>query len=528
MIIKDFLYNILVQPFARIYVYSILITIISAYIVSYESTYTLSLFAENKLPLTNFIFLSVSTFIFGIRSGLYNYVRHTMYLNTMKFFFKNICLQKLEYWDTRIDNNKLLSCMISDITIFINVLSRAFGLILKSILTTLFIGITLLYTNVYYFILGIVLCLLRSFVLEYLARDWENQNDKVNIVKKELESNVTDYIKNNSTFQLCGVNRTYMHLIDTILYKYERAGKKEALIYGIFMFLFNSVSKLIDISLFFVNNNSDSFLQIQIIISYFKILAEAIQSIADIYKDFTRNKRSIYNVLRFIYESSNSYILEPYYARMMKINKEPVIEFKNITFKYKSRNDYIFKSMNQIINFKDKIALVGSSGRGKSTIFKLLTGLYTPQDGYVLLNDKDVTTMDIFELNQFISVIPQEPVILYDKTLRENIELFTYKPTITDNEIKNMLHKVELGHLIPYLDNKVVNLSGGQKQRLSIVRALLSKTPILLLDEPFSALNSSLRTQLYNLVMKIAKNKTIIMITHDTYYLDETWKFWKI
>jgi ABC-type bacteriocin/lantibiotic exporter with double-glycine peptidase domain len=182
-----------------------------------------------------------------------------------------------------------------------------------------------------------------------------------------------------------------------------------------------------------------------------------------------------------------------------------------------------------IKQFIFKIAIIGESGKGKSTMFKLLKGLYTPQDGYVLINNKDVTTMDTFKLNKIISVIPQEPVILVDKTLRENIQLFTYKPSLSDKEIKQMLTRVELTGLIPHLDNKIVNLSGGQKQRLSIARALLSKTPILLLDEPFSALNQSLRKNLYNLIMKIACNKTIIMITHDTYYLDEDiWSIWKI
>jgi ABC-type bacteriocin/lantibiotic exporter with double-glycine peptidase domain len=193
-------------------------------------------------------------------------------------------------------------------------------------------------------------------------------------------------------------------------------------------------------------------------------------------------------------------------------------------------NNHIFDMVDtgKVIHFKDKIAVIGNSGRGKSTLFKLLKGLYVPQDGYVLINNKDVTTMDTFELNKLISVIPQEPIILNDKTLRENIELFTYKPTLSDKEIKSMLHKVELSSLIKQLDSKIINLSGGQKQRLSIARALLSKTPIILLDEPFSALDNSLRIHLYNLIMRVSSNKTVIMITHDINYLGESWNIWKI
>jgi ABC-type multidrug transport system fused ATPase/permease subunit len=529
MLFKDFSYKILFLPFIRIYIYSILIAVISSYFIAYENEYTLTLFDKNKIPLINLFFITASTLMFGTRSGLYNYIRHTMYINTVRFLFKNICLQNLDYWDSYIHRNELLTCMVSDVTIFVNVLSRAFSLILKSMLTSLFIGFTLLNINFYYFLFGIVLCVSRSYLLEYFARDWENRNDKVNVVKRELESHITDFIKNNNSFQLCGVNRTYMHLIDTILRDYNYNGKQESYMYSLFMLLFNGVVKFIDIGFYLIREKNESLLHIQIIISYFKILSDAIQNIADVHKDFTRNKRSINNVLKYIKLAPNNYDIQPHYTTLSKIHLEPRIDFKNVTFKYKSRGEYIFKNLHKTIHFKDKIAVIGSSGKGKSTLFKLLKGLYTPQDGYVLINNKDVTTMDTFKLNKLISVIPQEPVILFDKTLRENIELFTYKPSLSDKEIKQMLTRVELSGLIPHLDNKIVNLSGGQKQRLSIARALLSKTPILLLDEPFSALNQSLRTNLYNLIMRLSCNKTVIMITHDTYYLDEDiWSVWKI
>lgn len=529
MLFKDFGYKILFLPFVRIYIYSILIAVISSYFIAYESEYTLTLFQKKTFPLINLFFITVSTLIFGTRSGLYNYIRHTMYINTLRFLFKNVCLQNLDYWDNYINRNELLTCMVSDITIFINVLSRAFSLILKSALTSLFIAFTLLNISFYYFVFGIILCVIRSYLLEYFARGWEHSNDKVNIVKRELESHITDFIKNNNSFQLCGVNRTYMHLIDTNLKDYNECGKHESYMYSIFMLLFHGVVKFIDIGFYLIRENNESLLHIQIVISYFKILSDAVQNIADVHKDFTRNKRSINNVLRYISLSPTTYNIEPHYTTMSKINLEPKIELKNVTFRYKSRGEYIFKNLHRTIHFKDKVAIIGNSGKGKSTLFKLLKGLYTPQEGYVLINNKDVTTMDTFKLNKLISVIPQEPVILLDKTLRENIQLFTYKPSLSDKEIKQMLTKVELSGLIPHLDNKIVNLSGGQKQRLSIARALLSKTPILLLDEPFSALNQSLRTNLYNLIMRVSCNKTVIMITHDTYYLDiEAWDIWKI
>lgn len=526
MDISDFIYQKFFLKFWVIYLYSIILGILGGYFVSYEGNYSLTLFAEEKIPIINIVFLKISTLVFGMRSGVNNYMRHTMYVQTIDYFFKNICLQKLEYWDKYINNTELIQCMLTDITIFVNVFSRAFALLLKSGITAFFISITLLNTNLYYFWLAIMLCIIRSFLLEKLSKKWENQNYKVNNIKQELESHIKDYISNSTSFQLCGVERTYVHIIDTMIYKYIKEGERESIIYSIFMLLFNTATKLIDIGLYFITDKNTNLLEIQIVVSYFKILSDAIQNIADVYKDFSRNKVNIINVINYI---QNSYDLnKKYVTKVIRVNLEPKLEFKNVTFKYNARNEYVFKNLNKTIHFKDKIALIGDSGKGKSTLFKLLKGQYTPSDGYVLINDKDVSMMDTFELNKLISIVPQEPVILYDKTLRENIELFTYKRTISNKELEIMLKRVELSSLISHLDEKVVNLSGGQKQRISILRALLSKTPIILLDEPFSGLNKSLKNQLYNLLLRVTMNKTVILITHDITYIEGYWDIWEI
>jgi ABC-type multidrug transport system fused ATPase/permease subunit len=214
MDINEFIYQNFFLKFWFIYIYGIILGIVSSYFVSYEGKYSLTLFTENKLPIINIIFLNISTFIFGIRSGLHNYIRHTMYIKTVDYFFKNICLQKLEYWDKYITDADLLKCMLTDITIFINVCSRTFSLILKSAITSFFISLTLLHTNTYYFILAIFLCTIRSLILEKYSKKWEDYNYKVNNIKQELESHLSDFIKNNISFQLCGVERTYVHIID--------------------------------------------------------------------------------------------------------------------------------------------------------------------------------------------------------------------------------------------------------------------------------------------------------------------------
>lgn len=534
MRIRTFLYSVLFLPFWELYIIGISFGIVSSFFISYEGAYTLTLISDsnisNHVPIFNYIFLSLSTIIFGIRSGLHNYIRHTMYINTIKYFFQNICLQKSEEWDEHINKNELLKCMLSDITIFVNCFSRAFGLLLKATLTSIFIGYTLLNISIYYFLLAFILCISRSILLEKLAKKWEDQNDNVNKVKQDLETHITDYIHNNATFQLCGVERTYIHMVDSVISNYKKSGIIEAKTYSAFMLMFNLIVKFLDIGILFINESikSSNLLEIQIIITYFKILSDSVQNITDVYKDFSRNKHSINNVFKYIGMSENSYMMKEN-VNISNDILEPVIEFKNVKFKYKSRNEYIFTNMNKTIYFGNKIAIVGESGKGKSTIFKLLKGLYVPQNGHVLINNRDTTIINTFELNKLISVVPQEPIILQDKTLRQNIELFTYKLTTSTKDLVSLLDKVELSSLVPHLDEKIINLSGGQKQRLSIARALLVNSPILLLDEPFSGLDSLLKRQLYKLIIKLTKDKTVLMITHDMEYVhDSNWDIWKI
>lgn len=125
--------------------------------------------------------------------------------------------------------------------------------------------------------------------------------------------------------------------------------------------------------------------------------------------------------------------------------------------------------------------------------------------------------MTIKEIRKNISIIPQEPIIFENKTLRENLELFSFKK-ISLKKIQNVLRLVELKDMIPFLNDPLTCLSGGQKQRLSIARILLSNTPILVLDEAFSAMDEKLRNKMKKIVFwHIQKQKkTVIMITHDT------------
>uniref|UniRef100_A0A8C8VH72 Uncharacterized protein n=1 Tax=Pelusios castaneus TaxID=367368 RepID=A0A8C8VH72_9SAUR len=196
------------------------------------------------------------------------------------------------------------------------------------------------------------------------------------------------------------------------------------------------------------------------------------------------------------------------------------IEFKNIHFSYPSRpDDKILKGLNLKIQSGKTVALVGSSGCGKSTTFQLLQRFYDPVQGEITLDGRDIRTLNIKWLRENMGVVNQDPV-LFDATIAENIRCF--KEDITDSEIEKAAKEANAFDFISTLPNKFntmvgergVQLSGGQKQQIAIARALVRNPRILLLDEATSALDTLSESIVQAALDKARAGRTTIVIAH--------------
>lgn len=451
------------------------------------------------------------TFMSSIRMTLHGILRHRMYINTVRYFFENVCMEKLEYWDRNYDKNEMVKCILTDISIYVNTISRIYGILLKTTLTITIILYLLWKESYIYVILGICLCIMRSIVLEKIARKWEKKLDKVTEIKNELEKDMSEYINNNSQMQIYGMEKIYKKFMDDTLEKYEENQKIEAIWYGILMLSFGVVQRFIEVGIYIISEmkiKEITFYDSQLILIYFKLLTESVQSISDIPKEISRNKDNINRLERYIIKNEIDKI-----EKKTDI-KEPVIKFNKIRFKYYNREKYILENFSRRINYKDKVVLVGESGKGKSTIIKLLLGLYRPENGYVKINKRRVDRLGRDDINKIISIVPQEPIILENRTIRENINLFVNRE-IDDKEIDNILEKTRLKELIDNKDEKIITLSGGQKQRLAIIRAILNNAEIIILDEPFTGLDEETKREMIELMFEFVREKTLIMITHE-------------
>lgn len=193
------------------------------------------------------------------------------------------------------------------------------------------------------------------------------------------------------------------------------------------------------------------------------------------------------------------------------------IEFKNISFKYDKNN--VFENLNLKISEKSFVGIVGKSGAGKSTMFNLITKMYVPQKGEILIDGHNLNNLSEQCIRNSISMIGQHPY-LFNFSIKKNLSIV--RDNITMEEIEKVCKDVSLDKLIKSLpkgyDTKVgeggVNLSGGEKQRLAIARCLLLRTPIILFDEITSSLDNETSDEIRKVIERLKGKYTIIVIAH--------------
>ena len=194
------------------------------------------------------------------------------------------------------------------------------------------------------------------------------------------------------------------------------------------------------------------------------------------------------------------------------------IEFKNVRFAFKNGRD-ILKNFNAKIPAGQKIAIVGRSGAGKTTLSGLLLRLFDPLEGEILVDGKNIKYAALESLRENISLVPQDP-LLFHRTIMENIRYG--RPEATDNEVIAAAIAARCDRFIEKMPAKYetlvgergVKLSGGERQRVAIARAILKNAPILILDEATSSLDSQSEKLIQDALEILMEGRTTIAIAH--------------
>lgn len=204
---------------------------------------------------------------------------------------------------------------------------------------------------------------------------------------------------------------------------------------------------------------------------------------------------------------------------------EGTIEFKNVTFAYPESTNNALENISFTIKSGEKVGILGRNGSGKTTIEKLILGLYAPSNGSILIDGIDINQMDPVDLRKNIGYVSQD-VMLFSGTVKENI---VYRAPHVDDE--TLIRAAKIGGVDDFVDKHPLGfdmpvwergdgISGGQRQSIGIARAFLLDSPIILLDEPTHSLDNSAENKIKGYLAENITDKTTILVTHRMSLLD--------
>lgn len=244
---------------------------------------------------------------------------------------------------------------------------------------------------------------------------------------------------------------------------------------------------------------------------YFIQLVNNITSVVNFILDFSAQKPNlerVFEILDFEYRAKN---------RVMDLGDE--ITFLKVCFRYYEKQEFIINSLDLTIHPGEHIAMVGKSGCGKTTLISLLTGVYEPCDGEILIGSHRVSELSHESISRKIGVVTQFSQML-NLTIRENLLLADRHAD--EKKLRDACEKADIMSFIESLPHKLdtnigergVKLSGGQKQRLAIARLLLQNPDIIIFDESTSSLDSCNENEILKVISELSGSKTIITIAH--------------
>jgi ATP-binding cassette subfamily C protein LapB len=201
------------------------------------------------------------------------------------------------------------------------------------------------------------------------------------------------------------------------------------------------------------------------------------------------------------------------------------IEFKDVDFNYPGQDHAALRNVSLKIHAGEHVAILGRVGSGKTTLEKLILGLYQPTSGAVLVDGADLRQLDPAELRRNIGYVPQDVMLFYG-SLRDNLTISC--PTADDAAV---LRAAQVGGILEFVNShprgfdmtvgeRGESLSGGQRQAVAIARATINDPPILLMDEPTGSMDHSSEEEIKQRLRSFAAGKTLLVVTHRTSLLD--------
>ena len=427
--------------------------------------------------------------------------------------------------DTKLINKKHSGKFISNLTFDVshitNLLSDAILVFSKDSLTLIGLLIVMFYQNWKLSLISIIMIPLASIVAKSLGKRMGKVVTEAQESSGFLNTYLIEIFKNHKLIKIFQKENYEINRADSHIEKLKDKNKKIRVVYvraSPIMETFTGI--MIAILIFYsgklifkdeINiNNFFSFLA-AMMLAY-----QPVKSLSTINMAVNQGLSAARRILPII-DNRNS-IIEKDNAKELMV-KNGTIKFDNVSFRYSSEEKEVLKSINLELKGGKMTALVGHSGSGKSTILNLIPRFYNIMHGDITIDDQSIYDTKIFSLRENISLVSQDTT-LFDDTIKNNIAyanlnasneeiIEAAKLSYSEEFINNLPNKYET-----IIGENGVRLSGGEKQRISIARALLKQSPIILLDEATSSLDSETEEKIQKAINILTKNRTTLVIAH--------------
>ncbi len=522
------LFQYLKDEKVRLFLYILLVVL--SYLPSLLGVYYWGLAVE-KLVLNDFnsfvfyliIMSSINILFYSIlqipRDSLYNYLEIKFTKNVSKDLYKKIdCLPARSFEEIGV--GEFINRLYTDPDRIMQLLQKMIRLICKSIIlivvlviafsTSWILGLEIL-------IFGIIMGFISAKFFPKIKKTHESiKKESDNYVKVATE-NITGIREIKSLGIKENIRKNLFGILDE-MFRHTKDIKK----YEVTYFSLNNLSYFIlqfiilVTAAYFVVQGKIAYSLFMVIESYIWRIDDVVESISDFGVNYNKVTVSLKRIGEII---NNELYKDEKFGRKRLINAKGVIEFKDVKFRYSKEEDYTLKGLTMKIPPHKKIAVVGRSGNGKSTIFNLLLRYFDCNSGSITIDGINIKDLTEKSLRENISIIRQSP-FLFNLSIIDNFKLV--KDDVTLDEIREVCKKAYIDDYIMSLPKGYetiigeggINLSGGQKQRLAIARTLLLNTKIILFDEATSALDNESQEYIKKTIDDLVKTHTVIIVAH--------------
>jgi len=392
--------------------------------------------------------------------------------------------------------------------------------VVPTFIEIILVTIILLNLYGYFYALITIITITIYVILTFAITQWRVQFRRdMNSADNSVSTKMIDSLLNFETVKYFNNENHEFNRLDVSLKKYELAANKSRhslslLNIAQIIVIMSGITIMLVMTAFGIRSNDISIGGFVVINAYMLQLYQPLNFLGSVYREIQQSLVDMENMFNLLDEKSK--VKDS--LKQLKINSKTEIKFSNISFGYDERRTVIKDISFEVPNGK-KVAIVGPTGAGKSTISRLLFRFYDPTNGSIYINDENINSISQHSLRKIIGVVPQDTV-LFNDTIHYNISYGD--PKASEDDIINAAKNADIHNFVISLPDgyetivgeRGLKLSGGEKQRVAIARTFLKNPKILFFDEATSALDSTTEKEIQKNLENISKDKSTLIIAH--------------